>query len=71
MHIFINAVKRAEEKAREYECIGLQVDFVYWQQELPQPLMSALIRDQLREELRADCFNMSPALFRDCTRYVS
>lgn len=67
MNIFINAVKRAEEDAREREELGFQNVKANWVNHLPDFLMKAELMAFIREEVRATLFRDEPHVFRNYT----
>ena len=67
MNIFINAVKRAEEKAREREALGFEDVKANWVNHLPDFLMKAELMALIKEEARATLFAKEPRVFRNYT----
>ena len=67
MNLFINAVKRAEEEAREYEEFGLEPVSALWVNHLPAFLMKAELMAFVRDSARAACFMNEPHVFRSYT----
>lgn len=67
MNLFINAVKRAEEEAREYEAFGFQDVQANWVNYLPSFLMKAELMAFVKDSARAACFMREPHIFRNYT----
>ena len=67
MNIFINAVKRAEENAREREELGFKDVKANWVNHLPDFLMKAELMALIKDEARATLFAKEPRVFRDYT----
>lgn len=64
--IFAGAVMRAEQNARELEASGIESS-ISWSMWLPASLCKATLRDSIREEARAGCYQMHPDLFSNYT----
>ena len=67
MNIFINAVKQAEENAREREEFGFQDVKANWVNHLPDFLMRAELMAFVKESARATLFRNEPHVFRNYT----
>ena len=67
MNIFINAVKRAEENARECEEFGFTDVAVNWVNNLPSFLMRAELMAFVHDAARSACFMNEPKIFRNYT----
>ena len=67
MNLFINAVKRAEENAREREEFGFKDVRANWFNHLPDFLMRAEIMAFIKDSARATLFAKEPRVFRDYT----
>ena len=70
MNLFINAVKRAEENAREREELGFEGVKANWVNHLPDFLMKAELMALIKEEARATLFRNEPHVFRNYTPCV-
>lgn len=67
MNLFINAVKRAEEDARECEALGFLDVQVNWVNHLPAFLMKAELMAFVKDSARATCFINESNIFRNYT----
>lgn len=67
MNLFISAVKRAEEEAREREAFGFQDVQANWVNYLPAFLMKSELIAFVKDSARAACFMSEPHIFRNCT----
>lgn len=67
MNLFINAVKRAEEDARECEAAGFNDAKANWVNHLPAFLMKAELIAFVKDSARAACFINEPNIFRNYT----
>lgn len=69
MNIFINAVKQAEENAREREAFGFQNVKANWVNHLPDFLMKAELMAFIKDSARATLMMSEPHVFRNYTPY--
>lgn len=67
MNLFINAVKRAEEEARECEAFGFKDVQANWVNYLPAFLMKAELMAFVKDSARTACFINEPHVFRNYT----
>lgn len=67
MNLFINAVKRAEEDARECEAAGFNDAKANWVNHLPAFLMKAELIAFVKDSARAACYQAHPELFNNYT----
>ncbi len=67
MNLYINAVKRAEEEAREREAFGFTDVQANWVNHLPAFLMKAELMLFVKDSARSACFINEPLVFRNYT----
>lgn len=67
MNLFINAVRRAEEDAREREALGFKCVQANWVNHLPAQLMRAELLTFIKDAARSALCVEQPKLFRNYT----
>lgn len=67
MNLFINAVKQAEENAREREELGFKDVKTNWVNHLPDFLMKAELMAFIKDSARATLMMTEPRIFRNYT----